>query len=242
MNITTYKCTKYHKCNQLIIKNCLTFTAFTLAEVLIVVGIIGIIAETTIPTLINNVQEEDYKVAYKKAYSTAYQAWLNAYNKDELTLCDNFSDWSGGTCNADNFEAFKSEMKVSKDCGTNTAYCWNMSGEQSWGGMYPTTNALAFIDASGIAWSKCHSTPAVEVLIDTNGDKKPNQYGKDRVILAFFYLKDHKNGVPTVELYPDFPNSDPEIMATYSTSEQLYRCPSMNTHPCYYTSWITGAK
>ena len=37
--------------------------AFTLAEVLITLGIIGIVAAITIPTLINNVQDAQYKTA-----------------------------------------------------------------------------------------------------------------------------------------------------------------------------------
>jgi len=42
---------------------------FTLAEVLIVLGIIGIVANMTIPTLIQNVQAEEYITTYKRVYS-----------------------------------------------------------------------------------------------------------------------------------------------------------------------------
>ncbi len=56
--------------------------AFTLAEVIIVVGIIGIIAELTIPTLMENVQEQQFKSAAKEAYSKAYQAF-NQIKSDE---------------------------------------------------------------------------------------------------------------------------------------------------------------
>ena len=41
--------------------------AFTLAEVLITLGIIGIVAEMTIPTLMNNVQDQAFKAAWKKS-------------------------------------------------------------------------------------------------------------------------------------------------------------------------------
>lgn len=44
-------------CMQNSIRKFKTFTAFTLAEILIVVGIIGVVAELTIPTLISNVQK-----------------------------------------------------------------------------------------------------------------------------------------------------------------------------------------
>ena len=47
---------------------------FTLAEVLITLGIIGVVAAMTIPTLISNTNE--FKSAYKKALSTLNQAVL----------------------------------------------------------------------------------------------------------------------------------------------------------------------
>ena len=43
---------------------------FTLAEILIVLMVIGIIATMTIPGLMKGVQEAQYKTAYKKAYLT----------------------------------------------------------------------------------------------------------------------------------------------------------------------------
>ena len=51
-------------------------TAFTLAEVLITLGIIGVVAAMTIPTLISNTNGAQFKTAYKKALSTLNQAIL----------------------------------------------------------------------------------------------------------------------------------------------------------------------
>ena len=42
---------------------------FTLAEVLITLGIIGVVAAMTMPTLMNSTQGAQYKAAYKKALS-----------------------------------------------------------------------------------------------------------------------------------------------------------------------------
>src|SRR5574344_299736 len=50
-------------------------TAFTLAEVLIVLGIIGIVASMTIPTLMNKVAKQEYLTALKKFYSTQTDGW-----------------------------------------------------------------------------------------------------------------------------------------------------------------------
>lgn len=55
---------------------------FTLAEVLITLGIIGIVAAMTIPTLIQNQQEKATVTALKKAYSTLSNAYKLAVNED----------------------------------------------------------------------------------------------------------------------------------------------------------------
>ena len=52
---------------------------FTLAEVLITLGIIGIVAAVTIPTLINNYQKQALFNQFKKAYANLNQAWQLAY-------------------------------------------------------------------------------------------------------------------------------------------------------------------
>ena len=49
--------------------------AFTLAEVLITLGIIGIVAAMTIPTLISKYQEKTYITKLKRAYSMLAQAY-----------------------------------------------------------------------------------------------------------------------------------------------------------------------
>lgn len=51
-------------------------SAFTLAEVLITLGIIGVVAAMTIPTLIANINSTKYKVQFKKVISTLNQAAL----------------------------------------------------------------------------------------------------------------------------------------------------------------------
>lgn len=49
--------------------------AFTLAEVLIVLGIIGLIADMTIPTLVQKTQEKITVIKLKKTYSTLSAAY-----------------------------------------------------------------------------------------------------------------------------------------------------------------------
>lgn len=48
--------------------------AFTLAEVLITLGIIGVVAAMTMPVLISNYRESVIKNQFKKAYSLVAQS------------------------------------------------------------------------------------------------------------------------------------------------------------------------
>ena len=50
---------------------------FTLAEVLITLVIIGVIAAMTVPTLMNNTQGQEHKTAFKKAISSINQAFAD---------------------------------------------------------------------------------------------------------------------------------------------------------------------
>lgn len=52
--------------------------AFTMAEVLITLGIIGVVAAMTLPSLVNNNRNKALEAALKKSYSTISQA-LNMY-------------------------------------------------------------------------------------------------------------------------------------------------------------------
>ena len=55
--------------------------AFTLAEVLITLGIIGVVAAMTMPSLIANHKEKQTVAQLKKTYSILQQAYLMAINK-----------------------------------------------------------------------------------------------------------------------------------------------------------------
>ena len=47
-------------------------SAFTLAEVLITLGIIGVVAAMTLPSLVNEHNNKQYVVAFKKLYFEYY--------------------------------------------------------------------------------------------------------------------------------------------------------------------------
>ena len=64
---------------------------FTLAEVLITLGIIGVIAALTIPTLINKTTNKELETAFKKNYSMVQNAYKKAYY-DNGNIPPNFDD------------------------------------------------------------------------------------------------------------------------------------------------------
>ena len=109
---------------------------FTLAEVLITLGIIGVVAAMTMPTLINNINNKQNIAALKKAYSLISQAGVDVIreNGSLANLCEvNDTD-----CVRD---LFKGSLKVVKTCdkGAIEGNCWvhlnewkRLNGDAAW--------------------------------------------------------------------------------------------------------------
>ena len=93
---------------------------FTLAEVLIVIGIIGVVAALTLPNLNHATGDKETVTRVKKAYSTLSDAFDRAQ-----VVYGNFDTWFKGLETESNvnkrFEVFAKRvtefMKISKDCG-----------------------------------------------------------------------------------------------------------------------------
>jgi len=196
------------KCNRL---------AFTLAEVLITLLIVGVIASIVIPGLIADSQNAEYKAAYKKAFAVASNATKKASFESLFS-----------SSNLDNFNTFKNQFNVVKECiNNNNDQCWNSSGEKACdgtcgGGGLPISGSPAFIDGSGMEWSLFWSGDSI-TLVDTNGHKGPNKYGKDRWVFVFAF----KNGQP-YKVSPYY-NIDIEW-----TNDMCCHYP-----PCYFKKWLT---
>ena len=88
---------------------------FTLAEVLITLGIIGVVAAMTIPTLIANTNSAKFRSQFKKTLSTLNQAALMAQAQYDI----NYSDVKA-TCKSGNDQV--SEGKVD-DADTDATIC-----------------------------------------------------------------------------------------------------------------------
>lgn len=187
------------------------FTAFTLAEILITLAIIGIVAAITIPSLMQKTQEQEFKTAWKKEYSTMTNAFMQVLNDNGGSvngLC------SSGTQTVDQecfFSMFTQKLKVQKYCkyGTAQGNCWhknnvakNLGGGEDHATHYNWAQTAAILnDGTFIAsywWdSGCDanldngsSRPfCTYFIIDVNGNKQPNTQGKD--IFMIYFDKDN---------------------------------------------------
>ena len=89
---------------------------FTLAEVLITLGIIGVVSAMTIPALINNVRAVKLRSQFNKAYSEVQQAFKLMADNESVSP----NDYERGTSHPrDNYfyKRFITYFKSATDCG-----------------------------------------------------------------------------------------------------------------------------
>lgn len=178
--------------------------AFTLAEVLITLGIIGVVAAMTMPSLIANHREKENVVKLKKVYSTLSNAYLLA--KEEYGTPDNWdlkaNDDPDGAENELNI--FAKYMNVAKNCGRNPG-CWPLEQYRFLKGTpynidHNTNISFAKLvlndgttltmnvrdpDCKQIRGSNTAlSSTCGTISADINGAKLPNQIGKDLFVFV----------------------------------------------------------
>ena len=183
--------------------------AFTLAEVLITLVIIGVIAAITIPSLINKTNNQETVSRLKKAYSTLAQA-TNLIIAEEgpannwITTIDNV------------YNLYKKHLNNAKECSASTG-CFSqlvdggyyaLNNERDTNNWNENTGFRKLVLADGVQvmftdirqplcvnenlYNMGSSDVCERIFVDINGEKKPNVYGRD---LFVFVIK--KNG-----LYP----------------------------------------
>lgn len=174
--------------------------AFTMAEVLITLGILGIVIAMTLPTVINNARNKELETRFKQAYSQIYQAVLLMANEDPQL----WQTYCGGTTRHSEifFEKFSEKFQtvtifdpniVNKRnlelLGYKQEYFYtpeyakkkfNPDGYDT--GAFVTKNGMIIFN-SGCWWSR-----ALDIVVDTNGLKGPNKFGYD-----VFYFQISKN-------------------------------------------------
>jgi len=189
---------------------------FTLAEVLITLGIIGLVAALTIPTVLANSQKTQYITSLKKAYSVTNQAFKlmmvdeGVYNFGDTSMFDG-SDNTNAARNVTIDATIKKYFKTVKTCEYGDSSC-QITGYKTLGGVNAGdqfSGDYNFYTADGMAFylyldSNCtpdnSKTGKIKsqcgyLSVDLNGPKSPNKLGRD-----FFTFAIASDGL----LYPQY--------------------------------------
>ena len=169
-------------------------SGFTLAEVLVTLMIIGVIAAMTIPSLMQSTAQQEYKAAFKKAVSMINQAVTLNYALDGRDATD-YTD-------ASFFDLMTQRLNVmSSTAGSSELYTADGMYFKAQGG-----TSCAIAKGSG-ADNIC-----AEVIVDVNGVKGPNKYttATDAVYDIF-----------TIAVYPQkaLPGNDVQSQVLYGDTK-----------------------
>lgn len=179
-------------------------SGFTLAEVLITLGIIGVVAAMVIPTLMNSTQSKETITSLKKVYSTLSNAYTLA--QQENGSPDNWDL----TNHPENLVGYMAPyLNITKNCGLGGGGCFpsgtNYRGldGSTWTDFDSNSSLYKFQLADGTTFTgnvlsgtcsmdggtstQLHNNVCGGFDVDINGFKKPNQGGKDT--FAFYVTK-----------------------------------------------------
>lgn len=149
---------------------------FTLAEILITLAIIGVIAALTIPSVVIKNQQREYRTAAKKAYSVLLQAAQLTEVKDGYTVRNDelFVD------------ALIRNMNVTK---IETVATNNLAGAAFADTPDDTRYGVGtiFYTADGIAYAVDNINPfhRIRFVVDVNGDKGPSSLPEGTISYGF---------------------------------------------------------
>lgn len=175
--------------------------AFTLAEVLITLAIIGVVAVLVIPAFLNNKNDAELKNMWKKQYAVYSQAITQAMQDNGgnmASVCDNYSH---NNC----AQTFKQYLRVIKDCqryvGNGGADCMATNITCLNGASNPaipisiaSSGAVLADGSSFYLFAYWNNTPCTKtsgecaiIYVDVNGYKSPNMFGRDIFGINIFY-------------------------------------------------------
>lgn len=166
------------------------FKAFTFAEILITLGIIGIVAALTIPSLIENYQKKSVANRLKKIYAVTKQAVLLSIAENEEV-----SGWDWDLAEKDIYSFTKRYFapyfkgaqlykgtefrKIAKNYSIK-----NLANKRI---VIPDSNAYAIIiliDGSYFITKEKHDTGYEWLYLDINGITGPNRIARDVFVLS----------------------------------------------------------
>lgn len=184
--------------------------AFTLAEVLITLGIVGVVASLTIPTVVKHYKAKVLETAFKKSVSNLYQAYdltrqqLGVDNINQTYVVFDPINQEFDKIIKDFQDTFDKNLKVTKVYEKPFYALYNYNGTKlvtgNKGADYPQATRIL---ADGSSYGMWTNGGEIHLFIDTNGPyKKPNKYGHD--IFKFDIGKDNKiSPVAMTKLYTE---------------------------------------
>ena len=163
---------------------------FTLAEVLVTLGIIGIVAVVTMPTIVTNVQKKSFVTQLHKVYSDVSNV-MKKYLSDEKVENLSETDLYAGITSDQSF--FKQYFNIAKDCGTGTG-CFATSysalaNENMTFFPNTATGYYKVILSSGASLGLRKNTGSnySTLIVDVNGLKGPNKSGRDLFMMYIYH-------------------------------------------------------
>lgn len=186
--------------------------AFTLAEVLVTLGIIGVVSAMTVPTLMQNYQRQSYVTQLHKVYNEFSQA-LTQYQTDRNAV--NLTE--AGLNSQANLNAFvKNYFRIVQTCSNSITPCFleqtsykalNGTALQS---HYTVTDAYVLASGASVRFLYAKEGDKIgNIMVDINGQKGPNILGRD-----LFTIGVYNNG-----MMDDYGTSAP---LTDTTRDNLY--------------------
>ena len=145
------------------------FLAFTLAETLIVMGIIGIVSALTLPNLNSSTGEKEKVAKVKKIYQNLDDAMGRA-----IAVYGAYEEWDKSKT-AGRLADF---LKISKDCGQNRSSCFPSkikegTGSELMSGRLTTENYMVLADGTSIAIADSPVTTYSQyIYVDIDGPQK----------------------------------------------------------------------
>ena len=169
---------------------------FTLAEIIITLGIIGVVAAMTMPTLLASINKRQTETKLRKAVSLINQAYKMSYNDNgDLSANEAYS------LGAEEYFRMYWQPYIKADicttpqqCGYDTERPWSMLKGGVWiVNVTYNKNRVTFLTPDGILYSIWTSGGDGKdvynrVIVDINGAKLPNVLGKD-----VFWLERNQN-------------------------------------------------
>lgn len=169
--------------------------AFTLAEVLVTLTIIGVVAAMTIPALMNNYQRDVYVTSLHKVYNEldqALQRRMTDSTANDLTQAGLTSQNAVNTW-------VESSFKFTQKCQENITPCMDsrtnykkLESQDLGNTLNANNNAPFYLLDNGAAIRITYDydpDKVLNILVDINGPEKPNILGRD-----LFYMAAYNNG------------------------------------------------